>query len=61
MSERELLAIMAAIIHAGADSPTQTAGYHPESATAKARDILACVDKAAVTVDAVYDPPEGRE
>lgn len=44
MTDRELLAIMSAIIFAGADSATEQAGYYPSGAVANALKILACVD-----------------
>jgi hypothetical protein len=40
MDELQLVAIMAAIIYAGADDAEKSAGYTPSSAALKAKQIL---------------------
>jgi hypothetical protein len=46
MDETQLLAIMAAIIYAGADDSQRAAGYTPVSAAVKAQTILREVKRA---------------
>ena len=45
MKERELVALMASTIYAGADDNQHAAGLTPQSAVRIARDILRAIDK----------------
>jgi len=46
MKDKELIAIMAAIIFAGADDCEEAAGYRPKDAVDKAIEILTAVEEA---------------